>query len=53
MHTYITEWSILGGSEKNPGYQVFSRASLGWVVLNFLVAFIIILLAPTMFQAVI
>jgi len=35
-----------GSQKKNQGYQVF----LG---LNFLVAFIIILLAPTLFQAVI
>jgi len=53
MHAYITEWSILAGSQKNPGYQVFSRAPQGWVAgqvvgsLEFLVA--IILLAPTLF----
>jgi len=55
MHTYITEWSILVTKKKiyiyiYIDYQFFfPRAALGWVVLNLLVAFIIILLAPTLF----
>jgi len=44
MHAYITEWSILGGSQKK------SRLS---GLLNFSVVFIIILLAPTLFHVVI
>jgi len=45
MHEYITVW-FFPDSQKNLGYQVFTWA-------EFFVAFIIILLAPTLFQAVI
>jgi len=51
MHTLQSEafWVFPGSQKKTLGYQVFSWAALGWVVLNFLVAFIIFLLVPTPF----
>jgi len=44
---------VFPGSQKNLGYQGFSQGCSGLGSLEYLVAFIIILLAPILFQAVI